>query len=180
MDAADQLLTLAEISVALAGFAGIIASFQFRQDVHFSRGKVISLAIIVYISLGGAFFAGFPILLMNFGLSEADVWKWSSLLIGINQILVGAFLWRNSPISDWVSISRIMFISLFTLSGVLAICNLMNAFGYIFEKSFGIFFAIYMFNLGIVCINFARLMMVPLWRALREDGNSAIGDSKAT
>jgi len=169
MDAIDQLFTLAEISIALAGFAGIIASFQFRQDSHFSRGKIISLAIIVYVSLGGAFFAAFPILLFNFGLSEEDVWKWSSLLIGINQLLITIFVWKNSPIAEWTSINRFLFITLFALSSFLAICNLMNAAGILFDKSFGIFFAIYMFNLGIVCLNFAKLLMTPLWRTLKDN-----------
>jgi hypothetical protein len=36
MEAVDSLLTVAEISVALAGFAGIIATFQLRQIEHVS------------------------------------------------------------------------------------------------------------------------------------------------
>jgi hypothetical protein len=178
VDAADQLLTLAEISVALAGFAGIIASFQIKRDSDVTRGRVISLAIIVYISLGGAFFATFPLLLMNFGLSDAGVWKWSSLLIGTNQLIVAAFVWKNAPIARWEPLSKFIFISAFFLSGFLAICNLLNAASIIFERNFAVFFAIYMFNLGIVCLNFARLMMTPLWRILsvREESERVVSE----
>jgi hypothetical protein len=34
MNEIEQLLTIAEVSVALAGFAGIVATFQFRQQVN--------------------------------------------------------------------------------------------------------------------------------------------------
>ena len=177
MDAADQLLTFAEISVALAGFAGIIAAFQLRQETDVTRGKVISLGIIVYISLGAAFFAAFPILLMNFGLPDANVWMWSSLLIGLNQLIVAAFVWKNAPISRWTPISRFLFISAFCLSGLLAVGNLLNSAGIIFEREFAIFFAIYMFNLGVVCLNFARLMMNPLWKILRDREATQVADT---
>ena len=50
MEQIDQLLTIAEISFALAGFAGVIATFQFRQQERVTRGQAISLSMIVNIS----------------------------------------------------------------------------------------------------------------------------------
>ena len=172
MDAANQLMTLAEISVALAGFAGIISAVQLRNDSDVTLGRVISLAIILYASLGGVFFFAFPLLLMNFGLSEAEVWKWSSLLIGLTQVYLAIFFWRKSPRSKWKPVNKCIFHSLFGISVLLGIGNLMNAAGIVFEREFGIFFALYMFNLGLVRLNFARLMMNPLWRILQKQENS--------
>ena len=168
VDAADQLLTLAEISVALAGFAGIIASFQLRAEENITHGTLLALSTIVYLSLGAAFFAGFPLLLINFGLPDEVVWTWSSLLAGVNQIVVTAVFWKRANFSNLTAGAKLVYYLIFIVAPLTGIANLMNAAGIVFNKEFGPFFAMYILNLGIVCVNFARLMLTPLWKVLRD------------
>ena len=45
MDAAELLLVGIEVSVAFAGFAGVIATFQFRGAARIDCGDVVGLTI---------------------------------------------------------------------------------------------------------------------------------------
>ena len=47
MEVFDVLILGAELSMALAGFAGIIATFQFRDTEKIRRADVVGLSIIV-------------------------------------------------------------------------------------------------------------------------------------
>ena len=54
MEITDLLLVSIEISVAFAGFAGIIATFQYRGEKQAKKGDVIGISMIVHLSLGCA------------------------------------------------------------------------------------------------------------------------------
>ena len=75
MDVTDQLLTIIEVAVALAGFAGIVGSFQFKAGANLSRGDVLGLYLMIHLSLTTAICAALPIILYNFGISETTVWS---------------------------------------------------------------------------------------------------------
>ena len=48
MEGEAQLILIAELAIALAGFAGIVATNQFRGTGKFSRGDAVGLALIVH------------------------------------------------------------------------------------------------------------------------------------
>lgn len=168
MDYSDQLLTFAELSIALAGFAGIIATFQFKQDGHVSRGRVLGLSMIVNISLLGAFFSVFPLALMNFGLAEHTVWKYSSGLAGIVWFALIIFIGQNLRKYIVRKPIRVLFSVLFLLSIAATVISFLNAFGVIFHQEYAPYFAGFLLAFFMVCYNFSRLLMHPLWKALRE------------
>ena len=56
MDASKLLLVGIEVSVAFAGFAGVIATFQFKDAVRIDRGDVVGVTMIVNFGLWCAFF----------------------------------------------------------------------------------------------------------------------------
>ena len=58
--------------------------------------------------------------------------------------------------------------AIFIVAPLTGIANLMNAAGIVVNKEFGPFFGMYVLNLGIVCVNFARLMLTPLWKILKQ------------
>jgi len=51
METFDVLILGAKLSIALAGVAGIITTFQFRDGVKMSRPDAMSLTMIVSYSL---------------------------------------------------------------------------------------------------------------------------------
>jgi hypothetical protein len=171
--ATDQLLTITEISIALAGFAGIIATFQFRQLDRLSSGHVVSLAMIVNISLVGAFFSVMPIALFNFGLSEHTTWAVSSALLGINILAFFEYVRRNAVLTMLKKSDQMFFRVLFTLALMLAVSQFMNAAGVVFHQEFGPFFVAFIFCFFLVCYNFSRLLLRPLWRIVRDQASLA-------
>ncbi len=173
MEEIDQLLTIAEISVALAGFAGIIATFQLRNKDDVSRGRVVALTMIVNISLLGALFSMLPIGLFNFGMSPDRIWIVTSFLLGINQFAYLVVLLRRVPFRKVNTGLRFLFISLFTIGGLIGIANFLNSFQIIFDGGFGTMFTAFVFNLGLVCFMFSRLLLYPLWRSVVSKETSA-------
>jgi len=169
LDHVDQLLTIAEISVALAGFAGIVATFQFRQSDRVTHGQAISLSMIVNISLVGAFFAAFPIGLINSGVEEALVWSISSFLMGLNQFTFAAYLYRNSALSSLKALVRNLYVLFYVVSTLIGLSLFMNAFGLIFNQVFAPVYFTFLFNFALVGFTFSRLLMYPLWKSVREN-----------
>ena len=82
MESTDLLLVGAEVSVAFAGFAGIIATFQFREAKQVKRGDVVGLTMIVQMSLNCALLSALPLLLSTFKLEATTIWTICSLYGG--------------------------------------------------------------------------------------------------
>jgi hypothetical protein len=169
MDHSDQLLTFAELAIALAGFSGIIATYQFKQEEYVSRGRVLGLSMIVNISLLAALFSVLPLALLNLGFSERSVWAFSSGLAGFIWIAFTIFIGHNMTTYRVRKPARILFAFLFFVSAIASVVLLLNAFGIILHQTYAPYFAAFLLAFFMVCFNFSRLLMHPLWRALREN-----------
>lgn len=76
MDALDELLTIAEISVGIAGFSGVIAAFLQRDGLPpLDRVRFINLFSVVFTTLTLAFA---PIALHHLGIQTDRLWMYSS------------------------------------------------------------------------------------------------------
>ena len=168
MDAADQLLTLAEISIALAGFSGVIATFQFEKKAHLSRGHVISLSLIVIISLAAAFCSVLSLVLLNFGFGEPAVWTISSVINAVFWLSGVVYTIRNMHMDTVPLPTRILFSFLIGLAILASIANFLNAFGIIFNREFGPFFATFLLGFFVVLYSFSRLLLHPLWKVVHK------------
>lgn len=166
MNEIEQLLTIAEVSVALAGFAGIVATFQFRQQVNVNRGHALALSMIVNISLVGALFAVLPMVFMNYGVAEKDVWSICSALMGINISIFILYVWRTTRLNSLPIQTRIIFSSFFAMAFAIVCANFMNSAGLMFDHEFGTYFISFVFCFFLVGYNFSRLLMLPLWRQI--------------
>jgi len=168
MNETDNLLTIAEIAVALAGFAGIIATFQLGQLEHISRGRVLAVWMVVNISLGVGLFSLLPLGLINFGIEAEVVWAISSALMAIVSIIQAPFIIRNMNLQRENFSVRIVFYSIELVGFALVVVNILNALGIVFHREFGPFLAIIMYSLFLVGWNFSRLLMRPLWKLVEK------------
>ncbi len=168
MDEINQLLTIAEISVALAGFAGIIATFQFRQPGAIKRGHVLALSMIVNISLVGALFAVLPLIFLNYGIAEQQVWAICSALVAANISTFMFFIWKNTQLKSVAPSTRSAYIFFFVLAAIIVVLNSMNAMGLVIDRQFGTYFLSFVFCFFLVGFNFTRLLMLPLWKVIRQ------------
>ena len=74
MESLDILVLGVEASIALAGFAGIIATFQFTGDKDTRRGDAVGLTMILQFSLLTSLICSIAILLYSFDLKETTLW----------------------------------------------------------------------------------------------------------
>jgi hypothetical protein len=63
MEETDLLLVFIEVAVALAGFSGIIATFQLRLSSVPKRSVLAGLSYIVNASFMGAYISALPLVL---------------------------------------------------------------------------------------------------------------------
>ena len=168
MDESDLLLVGIEVSVAFAGFAGIIATFQFRDGAGINRGHIVGLMIIVNFSLMCAFFSVLPPLLSILRFDDATIWSIGSVLACIYIPNRMYHIHRNMSVVAVRRSTRLLFQALFGVAALLFASNALNVSNQVFHREPGPYIAGIVFGLGVVGYMFARLLLRPLWRALRE------------
>ena len=174
-----------EASIALAGFSGIIATFQFRDASMVRRGPAAALTMVVQLSLVGALLSALPLGLNLFGVSGRSLWAICSaiqvvvtgwLMYGIAKNLRGSLKTR----STWL-----IFGSFQGAVALLLLANVLNAADMVFHREPGPYVVQLMMGLIIAAYMFSRLLLLPVWRAVRnnEEAEPPIGnvdDSKPT
>jgi hypothetical protein len=88
LDSSDVLLTIAEISVAFAAFAGLITVFQRRGGYHWGEADAWRFWQIIAYSFCALFLALFPIALDWLDLPDRLLWGISSATLAV---LLAAF-----------------------------------------------------------------------------------------
>ncbi|MEZ5491132.1 MAG: hypothetical protein R3F50_12550 [Gammaproteobacteria bacterium] len=169
MTGEDQLILLAEISIALAGFAGIVVTYQFRDTHKISRGNAVGLALIIHCGLVDGFFAVLPMAVFFLGVSEQSAFRFSSAMHCVNYALYYAWTIRNMrgvPVRNQGA--KVYFLALYALGVGVFVINVLNALNIHFHGEFGPYFLACLLPLMIAGYMFARLVLRPLWRALRE------------
>ena len=80
---ADLMLTVAEVAVTFAGFAGLVTVIAQRLSGADTHLATLRLQAMLMLSLLVAAFSFVPQLVAGFGLSEEAVWRASSGLYGL-------------------------------------------------------------------------------------------------
>jgi hypothetical protein len=164
MESLDILILGVEAAIALAGFAGIIATFQFSGAKEIHRADAVGLTLILQFSLLCALACSIPLALHSFGLGETTIWTIMSgynavaLLAGtysihikIGNSLQGKFFYKVTLLIYFVTV-------------ILALMNAMNAFGLAFHKGAGPHVASLVWLLCLAGFMFSRLLLRPIWR----------------
>ena len=167
MQEIDTLILGVEASVALAGFAGIIATFQFRDGKKFSRVDAVGLTMIVQFSLLGALICAIPLTLLSFGAAENTTWAITSTL--------GAIFYVSGMYSTHRYLKEVkkgpsfrLFILVINIINCLCIIlHLMNALGIVYHREFGPVIFGLTWTLTITGLMFSRLLLRPVWRQVR-------------
>ena len=82
-----------EAAFALAGFAGIIATFQFGEAKKIRRMDAVGLSLIVKDSFSAAALCTLPMLLIVFQIKESTTWFLASLfaIIVLSYSMYGGY-----------------------------------------------------------------------------------------
>jgi hypothetical protein len=169
VDGTEQLLIVTEVSVALAGFAGVVSAYQYKEGIHIRRGDALGIAMMVNIGLVDAFFSLLPIILFGLGLSEVLSWKVSSALMAANYEVFYTYIFRNMRgVKVRKMSAKLIYAALYSSGLLFFLLNLSNAFGLGYHGEQGPFFVSLILPLVIAGYMFARLVLRPLWRSVRE------------
>ena len=178
MEVTDVLILCAEVSVTLAGFAGIIATFQFRDEKKISREKLVGLSIIVVTALMDTFACILPLVLLSYDINETTTWGLSS---GILAIPATMLLYKvNKDMRDAVrrKTVAVLYVSLKAMTGVVILLLIFNAMGVVFHRVPGPYITAVVGGMGLSSIMFALLLLRPLWWRLREQESSNAAETK--
>ena len=175
MEISELLLVGIEVSVALAGFAGIIATFQFRDETKIKRGQVVGLSLIVHLSLVLALLCTLPFLLSIFGVPDAILWSVCSGLAALWTAYTQYVVHKNMKGAARTRSTR-FFISMLQGVFVLVVISLiLNILDLVFHREPGPYIAGIIIGLGLVGIMFTRLLVRPLWKVVREQEARDLG-----
>jgi glucan phosphoethanolaminetransferase (alkaline phosphatase superfamily) len=159
----DVLLTLAEVAVAFAGFASIVAIFQVRwtrEDVPFD---LFRFWVMLAFSLATLLFALLPFLLHFLGLSDDATWRSCSALLALfvvaNGVFIGNLVRRRVP-TVVSSLTRSLNIGANTTYAVTLISQITNLLGVLGRPGFGLYLLGLLLILVGAGVNFVRLVWV--------------------
>lgn len=179
MEEAAQLLTLTQVAVAVAGFAGIIGTFQFKDGERIRRGDAIGIAVVVNTGLMSAFYSILPLLLSNFGLSDSTVWTISSVMACFIYVYFSIDIaLRLKKFKTFKFYNKLVIFILFLIGLVVIVINFLNALNIVFIREFGPFYISLIYSLGLVCYMFSRLLLRPIWRTVRSQEAEDLKKSK--
>ena len=168
MEIFDQLRIVIQISISLAGFSGIVASFQYREGANVTRGDTLGLVMLVNMSLVTMFFSVLPIILLNFKIDESTVWGVCSLLIALNY---ATFLYyirsRMKRVRVRKTITKLTHLFWYVSCLLIIIANIFNSLNILLHREYPPYFISLLWPLAAAWYLFARLVSRPLWRAIR-------------
>jgi len=100
VDVREELLTIAEIAVGLAGFAGVVAAFMHRVDTpRADRIRFVNLFAAAFATIVLAYT---PLVFLHLGVRGEDVWVRSSVVMLLAWFINSAIGSRVTRIFDEV------------------------------------------------------------------------------
>ena len=158
----DALLTLAEFSIALVGFTGVVVVFGSRPGGWHPMDRY-RVSIILWCSIGPAFFSLFPIGFEMLGLQGSALWRLCSLLLalfGVGAALAASFHFRQLDADSKSLQSGTMFV--FNRLGIalVLIAQVLNSLGIWFDPGPGPYFLGLVFILFVAAYVFARMVLI--------------------
>ena len=179
MESLDILILGVEASIALAGFAGIIATFQFGEGKAVRRADAVALSMIVQFSLVAALSCSVAIILYSFGIKETTMWAICSVLSAIIGIgVVYAQMGNSRGVARTKFMVRLILIFESIAVGMIMI-NILNASNIIFHREAGPFVASIVWPLSVAGFMFSRLLLRPVWRNVRLQEAAKLADATA-
>ena len=149
----DTLHTIAEVGIAIAGFAGIVAAID-RRATSLASGAHGPLAVLLGSSLGAVLFAFVPEWIDAAAASPAAVWQTSNGLFGVYRLAYVAAIFASIRQAE-VEAERWRLLPFGALLGGL---HLVAAVGFLGSFAYFIYFTGLLWGLGMALLSFNRLI----------------------
>ena len=83
VDYQNALSTLAEVAIAITGFAGVVAVFGRPGSGHWSDLEQVRLVVLLGSSLAALLFCVLPFVVLSIPVSESSCWRSLSVLLAV-------------------------------------------------------------------------------------------------
>ena len=162
MAATEALLALAQFSLALAGFTGVVIAFGWRGgDWHAADSFRIWRAL--FTSLGAAFLALVPVAFELLGVEGEALWRWSSGVFALYAIVWASLdaprHWRLRAVLRGVVPSWGPGL-LYTIAAGIFAAQVLNVLGVWYAPQPGVYFLGVLVYLLLPALIFARVPFV--------------------
>jgi hypothetical protein len=155
MPYADELRTLAEVAVALAGFSGIVVALEDRFSPNQPRPNRARLRELLLASLGVVFFGLMPAILGGAAVDDEWGYRASQLLLAAYQLLLISLFSRST---GFTSLSRAEWLALpFGLSVVFL--QFATVLGFLARQLHVVYFLALVCLLFVATLNFVLLLL---------------------
>jgi hypothetical protein len=162
LEAFDTLLTLAEVSLGLAGFAGIVVVLG-RGPGALPLADSFRLLILVALSLGTLFLSLIPIALSFVGVDEPELWQWSSAIM-VAGVVPAHLFGLSRLLRHWAELVEVIPVYMIPFAAFAFLANLIaqvcNVLGVAWLPSFGVYLFGLLLYLLFAAIQFARMLFV--------------------
>ncbi len=153
----ETLSTVAEVGIAITGFAGIIVAIGRRSDNEWSAAAAANLRDLVGASLGAVLFSFVPVWLDAAIDSPDAVWQVSNGLYGVFRFSYMALVFVSIR-RKGESVFPQQAVTLPLIGVTLGVFHLVAAVGFLREVHYFIFLTGLLWGLCIGLISFSRLL----------------------
>jgi len=169
MDVLEMCALLMEVNIAIAGFAGIISTFRFREDSSVRRGPVAALTIVVQLSLLVALFSSLPLLLHAFGMTDTLLWSICSAVAAPVGLGLMYSNYRNMKSALHNRKLRLIHGILQVVCLFAVIANVLNVGNLLFHREPGPILLASVVMSAVAGLMFFQLLLNPLWKIVHEN-----------
>lgn len=167
MNGVDQLLVVVQVSIALVGFAGVVATFEHTDTTKkkTTLGDAIGIAIMVEMGLVNSFFAALPLIIFSLGVAEQTTWRISSGFMCINYVIALSYITKSMRgLKIRRRAPKLMFGFLFILGTATLTIVVLNTLNIFFHGEFEPYYISLILPLYVSGYMFARLVLRPILR----------------
>jgi len=139
---------MAEVSVALAGFTGVVAAFGQRRG-HWTPIDTLRFRVMLFTSLSALVLSILPFAVHHLGAEPSATWTISSGLLAtyfVVTVLVDRHLLRQVDFRKDPSFRMRLLVLTYSIVAVAVVTQVLNTLGIGFHRDFGPFF------LGLCCL----------------------------
>jgi len=129
VDYSGILLTIAELGVALAGFASLVSAIGRRRDNRSRAIDSLRLRSMLEMALRTVALALVPLPFLQFASSDATVWRLSSVLALVSTAAFLPYSVRRARSVDGIYGERALIISIAALSFIGVLSHVANVLG---------------------------------------------------
>ena len=163
----EMLVLGVEAGIALAGFAGIIATFQFGGEKGVRRPDAVGVTMIVRDALQSTAACSLVMLLFAFQISESTTWTLGSIFV---SVVLSYNIYSSSRLlrHDFKRKSFLLVLVIgYAVAAFGVLANILNAADVVFHREAGPVLMGIVLMLSSSAYSFSRLLLLPIWRMVR-------------